>query len=631
MNPPPNIKRRLRRGLRAAFLESAYQSHVALNALLASLGDFQASIRECREPSGILGIARVYICRLIDFRATAFFLVDRADSSFRLIHCEPASEQGALQRMVDREIETGTFGWVLKQHRAVIVRPASSAQHLILHAMETRTRLIGMFAGLLERGERPTTDLPLSLLSMILANAASTMENLDLYKELNDYSQNLEHLVERRTKELERANDELIKTKKLESVGLLAGGIAHDFNNMLTVILGNITLAQRNLNRSAKISRRLETAEQACRRASGLTHQLLTFAKGGAPMKNVTAIGKLIQEVVSLTMAGSKLTHEVSIPSNLHPVEIDEGQIHQVMMNLIINAEDAMTSGGTIRIRAENVVHGGNGGVPLQAGNYVRIVVQDEGPGIPREDFQKIFDPYFSTKPGRSGLGLAINHSIIQKHDGHIAVESELGKGTTFSIYLPAARKGRKAQHRLDQEMGWDDASRVGKRRILIMDDEEAVRTLAADILGDVGHDTACAADGSEALEMYRRARADGRSYDLVIMDLTVVGGLGGKEALRELRQLDQKVPVLVSSGYSDDPIMGNFRKFGFQGVVAKPYRFNDLNHAVNETLSGKTSRRLSRSASAKSPSAHSGQAETPNRSAPTAKNTRVERPPRPA
>ncbi|MBC7546002.1 MAG: PAS domain S-box protein [Candidatus Sericytochromatia bacterium] len=376
-----------------------------------------------------------------------------------------------------------------------------------------------------------------------------------------------------------KLEDELLKSRKLESLGVLAGGIAHDFNNLLASILGSISLALAVVDPSDRIHRRLAEAEKACLRARDLTQQLLTFAKGGIPVKHTTLIADLIHESASFATTGANTRCEFDFDPELWPVEVDEGQISQVINNLIINADQASPNGGIVEIRAVNTTVQDAKVALLKPGPYVKIAVSDQGTGIAFEHLPKIFDPYFTTKENGNGLGLASAYAIIRKHDGYIDVDSGPGTGTTFTIYLPAAPNEQQRRTRTE------DSVISGKGRILIMDDASSIRELMGEMLTFLGYDVAFAADGNAALEIYTEARAAGHPCDAVIMDLTVPGGMGGKEATRQLLLIDPEARVIVSSGYSNDPIMSEFRQFGFRAVIAKPYRIADLGAVLASVL----------------------------------------------
>jgi PAS domain S-box-containing protein len=378
---------------------------------------------------------------------------------------------------------------------------------------------------------------------------------------------------------------ELAKAEKLESVGLLAGGIAHDFNNILTVILGNISLAKNDVPPESESFERLEAAEKASMKATQLTHQLLTFSKGGLPVKNIASIKELLAEWSTFALRGSNVRCEFDIEENLWASEIDSGQIGRVISNLVINADQAMPNGGAIYIRARNHIAVPNGTHSLRPGKYVRITVQDQGEGIPAEHLNRIFDPYFSTKATGSGLGLTTAYSVIKRHDGHVSVESKVGEGTIFSVFLPACLAGEPKTTSVNAPRS------NGTGRILVMDDDEAVRELAAEMLNVMGYEVCTAAEGSEAVSLYERCKNGGRSFDAVIMDLTVPGGMGGAEAIRILRRLDPEIRAIVSSGYANGPIMGNYRQYGFSGVLRKPYSAENMNEVLCQVINEKRGR----------------------------------------
>lgn len=371
--------------------------------------------------------------------------------------------------------------------------------------------------------------------------------------------------------------EELLRAQKLESLGILAGGIAHDFNNLLTAILGNISLAKSYHESREKLEKRLSEAERASLRARDLTQQLLTFAKGGVPIKSVTSVKELLKESAEFAVRGSNSRCECSIPEDLWSVEIDEGQISQVINNLVINAKQAMPEGGMINVSAENkIIYD-----PARESRkrYIMISIKDSGVGIPHEYLSKIFDPYFTTKQHGNGLGLATCYSIINKHDGSIDVESEPGRGTNVKILLPASSTNGSTDNKtLEKQIG-------GYGRVLLMDDEELIREVAGEMLSSLGYEVSFAKDGSEAVSMYESAGKNGGYYDLVILDLTVPGGLGGKETVVKLLEIDPDVRAIASSGYSHNPVMSDFKMYGFSGVIAKPYKLKDLSEIVNMVL----------------------------------------------
>ncbi len=379
--------------------------------------------------------------------------------------------------------------------------------------------------------------------------------------------------------EKKKLEQELFKAQKLESLGVLAGGFAHDFNNFLSGIMGNISLAKLEVDRGEDIMDSLDEALRVASRASALTRQLLVFSKGGGLVKKTAPISEVLRDAAAFTLRGSKVKCEFTIAEDLWPVRVDLGQFSQVIHNLVINAVQAMPQGGTIRLHAHNATLEALSGLPLKAGRYVKIAVQDEGLGIPREHLAKVFDPYFTTKHQGSGLGLTMTYTTIHAHDGHIAVGSEMGKGTTFRIYMPASH-----EELVESE---DRASRLkrGEGNILVMDDDETIRNVTEKILMELGYEVRCAADGAETIALYQDAARSGRPFDAVIMDLTIPGGMGGKETIRQLLNIDPQVTAIVSSGYSNDPIMSDFEKYGFRGVATKPYRIEKLSWVLHDVL----------------------------------------------
>ncbi|MFQ5329337.1 MAG: response regulator [Thermodesulfobacteriota bacterium] len=382
-----------------------------------------------------------------------------------------------------------------------------------------------------------------------------------------------------------RMEDELVKLDRLDSLGVLAGGLAHDFNNLLTAILGNISLAMSHLKGEDEVVKRLTEAEKASFRARDLTYQLLTFARGGTPVTKLASIGELIEESTGFALRGSNVRYDFAAYGELWPVNVDEGQIGQVIHNIVINANHAMPEGGVVSVRCENISMQGDEAIKLKEGEYVKISIEDHGIGISKKYLLKIFDPYFTTKQmdsnKGSGLGLATAYSIIKKHDGYITVNSTVGVGTTFTIYLPAYPE------ELTEEREKEVAVPLqgGTGRILIMDDEEVVREVAGEILASLGYCVDFAGNGSEAIALYREAKDRGQPYELIIMDLTIPGGMGGEKAIEKLRAIDHDVKAIVSSGYSSDPIMANFTEYGFSGVLTKPYKISEMSKLVKEII----------------------------------------------
>ncbi len=375
--------------------------------------------------------------------------------------------------------------------------------------------------------------------------------------------------------------EELVKSQRLESVGVLAGGIAHDFNNIMTAILGNIALAKSWCRPGDRVMDKLMETEKATLRARDLTQQLLTFSKGGAPIRQAASVSEILHDTIDFSLSGSNILPHYALPVDLWAVNIDPGQISQVLDNLIANSKDAMPDGGTLEIVAQNVKLAEGENPAVGSGKYVKLSLRDQGVGIPHENLNKIFEPYFTTKSKGTGLGLAVVYSVIAKHEGHIDVESEVGKGTTFHILLPATPEsgaGRKD--------GKESIIR-GQGRVLLMDDEEFILEVTGEVLRTLGYQVELARDGEEAVRMYQTSLSEGRRYDAVIMDLTIPGGMGGKEAIKELLKIDPLVKAIVSSGYSSDATMADHCRFGFSGVIPKPYKIEDLSRIMSETIRG--------------------------------------------
>jgi signal transduction histidine kinase/ActR/RegA family two-component response regulator len=413
-------------------------------------------------------------------------------------------------------------------------------------------------------------------------------ENQDLVEELQTekkhteaLNQQLELRVQERTAELHEANErlraeikqrelteeELLRARKLESLGVLAGGIAHDFNNFLTVVSGNVEMIKIYMDSGESIDDVLDQISTACQRATFLSSQLLTFAKGGAPVRRVVSMADVVAQAVQLARAGTSVTFDVDIADDLWYAEVDQGQIGQVLHNILLNARQAMPDGGIIEVRAKNVEQ------------RVRISIRDYGPGIPADVLPRIFDPYFTTKTGGSGLGLATAYAIVAKHDGQIDVQSVPGTGTVFTVDLPGT------QERPLPESAAGAVMHRRTERLLVMDDEEALRTLLEGILTRLGYQVQSARDGAEAIALYDAARTSNNPFDAVLLDLTVSGGMGGIEAASKIKELDNSARLIVSSGYSDSPAMADFRSYGFDDVIPKPWSAAELSDVFRRVL----------------------------------------------
>lgn len=373
------------------------------------------------------------------------------------------------------------------------------------------------------------------------------------------------------------------RNQKPEALGVFAGGIAHDFNNLLGGMIGYIDLA-RCYTGDARVSGYLDGCVTAVQCARGLTNQLLTFAKGGLPLLRSMSIFTALKESVSLALSGSNVASSFNVEENLWPCLVDREQIGQVFCNIAINAVQAMPAGGMLKVKANNVTFGAKGHASLASGDYVKVSIIDQGDGIPQHILPNIFDPFFTTKSQGQGLGLAICHSIILRHGGAIDVFSELGEGTTFDVYLPAIVQGPL------EEVEKHSAPVIHKGRglVIVMDDEEVMRDVMHDLLETMGYSVTCASDGLEAKNMLKTALAESKEISAMFLDLTVAGGLGGKEIISDLRSLAPTLPIIVMSGYADDPIMAQATRYGFTASIRKPFHREDLEKVLTvETQNG--------------------------------------------
>jgi nitrogen-specific signal transduction histidine kinase/ActR/RegA family two-component response regulator len=377
--------------------------------------------------------------------------------------------------------------------------------------------------------------------------------------------------------------EEQIKSDKIKSIGELAGGLAHDFNNMLTSIMGNVQLAKYIIPEGDEILAYLDDIEEASLQGKDLANHFLTFAKGGAPIKTTIKIGKLLQDSARISLIGSNITYKFQVLDEIWLIDCDAGQIQQVFNNLIINAKEAMPDGGQIVISATNFNVTHDADLPLKEGKYVKIVIKDSGEGIAQENLQKIFDPFYSTKVRvdrkSMGLGLTTSYSIIRRHNGYINVLSQIGVGSTFEIFLPASEK-------LFIDTDDNKAPIVsGHGKILLMDDDKQIRTVAKKLLTRLGYNIEVVESGELVIERYLASKKNNQFYDVIILDLTVRGGLGGLETLKKLKQLDPEIKVIVTSGYSNDPVLSNFQNYGFIGKIEKPFVIETMSRVISEII----------------------------------------------
>jgi two-component system, cell cycle sensor histidine kinase and response regulator CckA len=384
--------------------------------------------------------------------------------------------------------------------------------------------------------------------------------------------------------ERKRTEEERLTTSKLESLGTLAGGIAHDLNNILTVISGHIGLAQIEAPSDAgSLLSFLSKAGQAAQHAAHLSSQLLTFSKGGAPLKRISPVSELLTQAAEFSLYGSNLRADIDIPADLWKAEVDPGQIEQVVNALMINAREAMPHGGTVRISARNVELAEKPGALLPPGRYIKVTIADRGSGVADDLVTKIFDPYFTTKPMGSGLGLAISYSIVKKHGGMLHLENSSPEGSTFTFYLPAAeRQSAPTEPRVPERI-----FHFNHQRILVMDDEAAIRELTSQLLGTLGYEVTAVPDGLEAVRIYERALRRGENFQAVILDATIRGGMGGLATIERLRSVDPHVTAIICSGYSDQAALSEFLAYGFRGALPKPFTRGELADALQRAFEG--------------------------------------------
>jgi len=460
---------------------------------------------------------------------------------------------------------------LLQNHTALKGAVQTEAEYAL--KLENANRELKRVNAEIEKSNNALAQLNVDLEKTVEKRTAALMEsNANLQREMN---------------EKEKIQEDLIRVEKLESTALLAGGIAHDFNNILSIIIGNLSLVQIYAEKGENISNILMDTEKSCFRARDLTKQLLTFSKGGSPVKKTMPITELIKETVVFALRGSNVGYHFSITPDLFPVNVDEGQINQVISNIVINASHAMAEGGTVMVTAENITIElkKTFSTPLFPGSYIRISIQDTGTGIAKKNLQSIFDPYFTTKLTGSGLGLATAHSIIEKHEGFINVHSQEAMGSIFNIYLPASLEKIHGNIAPTPTNGSMEKCPQGHGKILIMDDEEMIRTVVGELLKHLGYDPDFAEDGAEACKKYLESMAKKEKFNAVIMDLTIPGGMGGKEAVQHILKIDPQAKVIVSSGFSTDPVMADYKSYGFSGVVAKPFMVQELSAVLNEVI----------------------------------------------
>jgi signal transduction histidine kinase/ActR/RegA family two-component response regulator len=488
------------------------------------------------------------------------------------------------------DVATQTLTWTDETYRIHDLAPPGdqsghpvSGDELIATSVrcylpEDRETILHAFRRCVEQGQPYDLELPFITYSGRKRWIRTTGKAIYAQNRITQVIGNILDITDQKQHEKER-----LKIEKLESLGVLAGGIAHDFNNALTGILGHLSLAQRRIDPEHRAAKCLEQAQKSCVKAASLANQLLTFARGGAPAKTRLNLGKLLEEIIVLEFQNSDINVDMQIEENLHPLVADADQLAQALRHLAANARDAMPDGGRFSVQAGNTRLDPGNSHKLPAGSYLRLVFSDQGCGISEDNQQRIFDPYFTTKTSGHGLGLAATHSIIQRHQGQISVSSTPGQGARFTIYLPAIEvDDAESPHLAPEAAAAERISACAQATcILVMDDEEMIRELVTEVLDSLGYQTTCAADGAEAINCYQKALNAGKPFAAGILDLTIPGGMGGKEAAARILALDPEACLIVSSGYSDDPVMANCRDYGFCAAVAKPYQIAELENCL--------------------------------------------------
>ena len=527
--------------------------HISRRKDLQRVLGFAVPLAEAAALEASPGVPAAHLAALLAELAEAVLL---ADASGNIIHLNPKAEQ-LLGRTTEESV--GQPAWDL--FRLVHRESGQPGESPVAKAISTgeATSLNTEFGLDIGTG----TPLPVAFSTRVVKDAAGNPAGAVL--------------VFRLPGEMSLTPEELVRANRFESLGQLAGGIAHDFNNLLTTILGGISLAKDVHDGSG-----LKNSEEACEAAKRLSRQLLTFARGGSGVRQVVKPAEILAEAQRLAAAGSTVKIETTIAEETGTVCVDRAQMLQVFQNLIINAIQAMPTGqGQIWISAANVALTENQVAPLPAGHYVQIAVQDNGSGIRPEHLGKIFEPFFTTKKNGTGLGLATVLSIVKRHGGQMGVDSEVGRGTAFTVFLPVADLPEAVEVR--PPPAYNYATQTG--RILFMDDDEQIRLITKSMIESLEYKCDLAKDGEEAVQLYKRYLNIGRPYDIVIMDLTIIGGMGGEQTFKVLRDLHPQVRAVIASGYDNDEMRRQFLDMGFHGYLTKPYRVGEVGRIIRKVL----------------------------------------------
>ena len=580
---------------------SQRKSHLTMDASDKYLGESQKKVREIYENGGDLILDAIYSSRLDKWVQQRFYGIEdpNGEIDFVVVLTEDVTEKKKSER-IGKELQQS----LVKYRKLVDNLPVAA------YTTNSEGKCISANPAMVEMFEE---DSPEALLSIAVSERYLNSNERDIFLQKITSSGKIQgyevELVTRKGRPfwasisatatfdekgklstvdgvirdistVKVLESEMLKNQKLESIGLLAGGIAHDFNNILAAVLGNISLAKLYAVGDSRIIQKLNDAERATIRASELTKQLLTFSRGGKPVRKTCDIRGVVRESASFASTGSRSVISFSLPDDLWAAEVDESQIGQVINNLVLNSIQASPDGCRILISLRNTTLGEDNSYSLKPGCYIRLSIEDDGPGIPPDVQHRIFDPYFSTKSSGSGLGLATVYSIVKNHAGSIILDSSSGGGSCFIIHLPSRGSITEKAEEITE------LSPAGRGRILVMDDEKSVRKVVSEILDHHGYKTETCSDGRGAVEMYRSAFLAGNPYDVVITDITVPGGMGGVEAAGQILGFDPSARLIVASGYSNDSAMANFRDHGFLDSIVKPFTLNALLKSVEKVLS---------------------------------------------
>jgi signal transduction histidine kinase/CheY-like chemotaxis protein len=549
-----------------------------------SLGDFQENINKGYGPENVLQEADKRISRMIPFEANAHYLVDQEKSDFSLSVCNENRLKTFIQQEVDHMIDQGYFAWAIREKRGVLISSKDHSRKFILHIIATYSRIRGMFIGLLPEKNSGIPDTSLTLLSIVLLNTANALESLEFYSLLRNQNENLEKMVEERTRTLAKYERQLQQVLKIQAIGTLAGGIAHDFNNILFPIVGYTELTMDEVPDDSVAHNNLEEVLKAAHRAKDLVQQILTFSRQSGQERKPVEVHSIIEEALKLLRASIPASIEIihKIDDDCHPVMGDATQIHQVIMNLCTNAYQAMQDkGGTLEINLSEVDVGYEETVEkigMQPGKHLQLLVKDEGCGMDAAVLNRIFEPYYTTKEqGKgTGLGLSVIHGIVKNHRGDISVTSTPGKGTTFKVYLPIIED-------MDTVTEFEPSNGAvkGNERILLIDDEEQIVSMEQQMLENLGYEVTARTDSTEALKEFSQKP---QNFDLVITDMTMPHMTGDELALK-LLDIKPDIPVILCTGFNEDITEEKALAMGIQKFVMKPVIKNDLATTIRTVL----------------------------------------------